>query len=98
MLTELTERVAKLVDGRDAIGFNFKFNLGDDGLIHIAGEGAPMAVSNADGDAATTFKMSGADLSSMLNGELNAMNAYMSGKMIVEGDIAKAMTLGTLFS
>lgn len=97
MLAELTERVTKLIDGRDPIGFNFTFNLGDDGLIHVAGENAPMAVSNSGGEAATTFKMSGAHLLSMLNGELNAMNAYMSGKMAVEGDLAKAMTLSNLF-
>ena len=98
MLVDLTERVGKLVDGRDAIGFNVKFDLGDTGVIHVAGGESPMVVSNDDGAADTTFKMSGEDLGAMLNGELNAMNAYMMGKMVVEGDLAKAMTLSSLFS
>ena len=98
MLADLTERVGKLVDGRDAIGFNVKFDLGDTGVIHVAGGESPMTVSNDDGTADTTFKMAADDLGAMLNGELNAMNAYMTGKMVVEGDLAKAMTLSSLFS
>lgn len=98
MLAELTDRVDKLVDGKEAVGFNVKFDLGDTGKIHVAGENAPMVVTNDDGDAETTFKISGDDLSSMLSGELNAMNAYMQGKLVVEGDIAKAMQLSSLFS
>jgi len=98
MLAELTGKVGDLVAGRDAIGFDVKFNLGDEGMIFVAGKTAPMTVSNDDGDADTTFRMSGDDLSSMLGGQLNAMAAYMSGKLVVEGDLAKAMTLSSLFS
>jgi len=98
MLVELTERVVKLVDGREAFGFDVKFNLGDTGIIHVAGMDAPMTVSNENSSAHTTFRLSGTDMSSLLNGELNAMSAYMTGRLVVEGDLAKAMTLGSLFS
>ena len=98
MLEELTQRVAKLVDGADAIGFNVKFDLGETGFIHIAGENAPMVVSNDDGVAETTLKISAEDLASMFGGDLSAMMAYMQGKLVIEGDIAKAMQLSSLFS
>ena len=88
MLEDLTERVGKLIEGKDPFGFNVKFNLGDTGLIHVAGQSSPMSVTNDDGEAETTFRISGDDLSSMLNGDLNAMNAYMGGKLVVEGDLA----------
>ena len=97
MLEELTSKVAALVDGKNALGFNVKFDLGDDGKILVAGNDAPMAVSNDDGDADTTLKVSAADFQSMLSGELNAMNAYMQGKLTVEGDMAKAMQLSNIF-
>jgi len=97
MLDELTARVSKLVDGKDAMGFNVKFDLGDTGLIHVAGNDAPMAVSNEDGVADTTFKISTDNFRSLLNGELNAMNAYMQGKLVVEGDISKALQLSNIF-
>ena len=53
MLEELTSKVAALVDGKNALGFNVKFDLGDDGKILVSGNDAPMAVSNDDGDADT---------------------------------------------
>lgn len=97
MLAELTERVTKLVDGADAIGFNVKFDLGDTGLIHVAGENTPMVVSNDDGASETTLKIAAEDLAAMFSGDLNAMMAYMQGKLVVDGDIAKAMQLSSLF-
>ena len=98
MLVELTERVTRLVDGREALGFDVKFNLGDTGIIHVAGLSAPMNVTNDDGGAHTTFRLSADDLSLLLDGKLNATMAYMSGKLVVEGDLAKALALGSLFS
>jgi putative sterol carrier protein len=97
LLAELTERVSKLVDGAEAIGFNVKFDLGDTGLIHVAGENAPMVVSNDDGTSETTLKIAAEDLIAMFSGDLNAMMAYMQGKLVIEGDIAKAMQLSSLF-
>ena len=97
MLQELTEILDQKVDGKDAFGFNVRFDLGDIGSILIAGESAPIKVSNSDGDADTTFIMTPEDLKSMLSGDLPPMNAYIQGKMKVEGDVGKAMQFGTMF-
>jgi len=98
MLEELTLAVGRKVDGKDAFGFDVKIDLGATGVIFIAGESSPIGVSNDDGTAATTFVMSDADLAAMLAGELSPMGAYTQGKMRVEGDIGKAMQIGSLFS
>ena len=97
MLDELTDRFKQRVDGKDAFGFSAKFDLGDTGVIFIAGGSSPIEVSNDNGNADTTFIMSAEDLTAMLSGELPPMNAYTQGKMKVEGDVGKAMQFGTIF-
>jgi len=97
MLEELTERFSQRVDGKEAFGFSVKFDLGDTGVIFVAGSSAPIKVSNENGHADTTFIMTAEDLTAMLSGELPAMNAYKQGKMRVEGDVGKAMQFGTMF-
>jgi len=98
MLDDLTTRIRQKVDGKEALGFNVKIDLGATGVIFIVGSSAPIEVSNDGGDAETTFVLSTADLGAMLSGELAPMNAYMQGKLRVEGDIGKAMQVGNLFS
>ena len=97
MLDELTNKFKERVEGRDAFGFDIKFDLGDTGCIHVAGSGTPIEISNEDAAADTTFIMSAEDLVSLLSGELPPMSAYMQGKMKVEGDLGKAMHFGQLF-
>lgn len=97
MLEELTKQFMQRVDGKNAFGFNVKFDLGDTGVIFVAGGSAPIEVSNDDGDADTTFIMTADDLTAMLSGDLPPMSAYSQGKMKVQGDIGKAMQFGTIF-
>ena len=98
MLAELTQKVSTLVEGKAALGFNLKFDLGDDGIILVKGEEAPNQVTNDDGDAVTTIIMSAQDFSALMTGELSSMSAFMTGKLRVEGSMEKAMQLGSLFS
>ncbi len=98
MLEELTKRFRQIVDGKEAFGFSVKFDLGDTGVIFVAGGGAPVEISNDNSAADTTFIMTADDLTAMLSGDLPPMSAYTQGKMRVEGDIGKAMQFGTIFS
>lgn len=98
MLQELTDRIAQLVDGRDVIGFDFIFDLGDEGVIFVTGSAQPIAVSNERGEANTVFRVAPADLLAMLTGELAPTMAYMQGKLKIDGDLSRAMQLGSLFS
>lgn len=98
MLEELTNRIRQTVDGKEAFGFSVKFDLGDPGVIFVAGGSTPIEVSNDNSAADTTFIMAADDLTAMLSGDLPPMSAYTQGKMRVEGDIGKAMQFGTIFS
>lgn len=98
MLEELTTRIVELVDGKDAVGFDVKFDLGATGIIFVSGASAPMQVSNADGPADTNFEVSPDDLTAMLDKTLAPMMAYMQGKLKVDGDLAQAMQLSNMFS
>ena len=97
MLEELTERVKQRIEGKDAFGFNVKFDLAETGVIFITGSSAPIAVSNENDAADTTFSLSAEDLMAMVSGDLPPMNAYLQGKMTVQGDLGKAMQFGTMF-
>jgi putative sterol carrier protein len=98
MLSELTTRITALVSDMDAVGFNLKFDLAEEGVIHVAGKEAPVTVSNADDDAETTLKLSAENLQQLLDGKLNPTTAFMFGKIKIEGDMSNAMSLTSMFS
>ena len=45
----------------------------------------------------TTIKMADGDFVNLIRGELNAMSAYTSGKIKIEGDLMKSQLIEKLF-
>ena len=68
-----------------------KLDFGDDGTIML--DGAASQVSEEDGAADTTIKVSWEDWQAMAAGQLDGMTAFMTGKLKVEGDMSNAMQL-----
>ena len=64
---------------------------GGEGAILL--DGQAQQVSEADGDADTTIKVSWDDWQQMASGQLDGMTAFMMGKLKVEGDMSNAMQL-----
>jgi putative sterol carrier protein len=56
-------------------------------------DGAASQVSEEDGDADTTIKVSWEDWQAMAAGQLDGMTAFMTGKLKVDGDMGNAMQL-----
>lgn len=56
------------------------------------------ATTEALPNVATTFTLSTADLAEMLDKKLNPTQAFMSGRMQIEGDMAVAMKLAQLMA
>jgi putative sterol carrier protein len=72
-------------------GKRVKLDFGSDGVVLL--DGAASRVSEEDGPADTTIKVSWDDWQAMSDGKLDGMTAFMQGKLKVEGDMSNAMQL-----
>ncbi|SNX74631.1 SCP-2 sterol transfer family protein [Cereibacter ovatus] len=71
-----------------------KFIIRDEGVIMMDGDG----VREGDGEAAVTMTASADVFKAILEGDLNATTAFMSGRLGVEGSIPMAMKVGAALS
>ena len=58
-----------------------QFDLGDDGVIFVDAATMPSSVTNEDKEADCTVRITMADLESIAHGDLDAMTAFMMGKL-----------------
>ena len=77
-------------------GKTVKIDFGPDGVLMLDGKAGQ--VTEADGPADTTIKVSWADWEAMSSGQLDGMTAFMMGKLKVEGDMSNAMQLQGVLS
>jgi len=86
------ELVAKMQEGSAWIpGKRVKLDFGPEGAVML--DGAASEVTEDNGDADTTIKVSWEDWQAMAAGQLDGMTAFMTGKLKVEGDMGNAMQL-----
>ncbi|MCS6934273.1 MAG: SCP2 sterol-binding domain-containing protein [Chitinophagales bacterium] len=78
-----------------SFGKTLKFDFGDKKIV-IDGTGESNVVSTEDKPADTTISVSVDDLMGIINGSVNPMMAFMSGKIKVQGDMGLAMKLQQL--
>ena len=71
-----------------------KFVIEGEGAIMIDGEG----VRAGDEEADVTLTADADTFKEILAGELNPTSAFMTGKLSVDGDMGKAMQLGSVLS
>ena len=88
MLASIQKQAGKTT----SLGKTLKFNLGNQ-QIFIDGTGDANIVSASNKDADCTINISPDDFQALLNGHLNPMSAFMSGKIKVDGDMGVAMKL-----
>ena len=86
LATKMQEAGAWLPGKRVKIDFG-----GDEGVLML--DGAANQVTEDDGVADTTLKVSWADWEALSSGQLDGMTAFMTGKLKVEGDMSNAMQL-----
>ena len=87
------EVIAKMQAGEAWVpGKRVKIDFGgEQGAIML--DGAAQQVSDEDGPADTTIKVSWDDWQQLASGQLDGMTAFMMGKLKVEGDMSNAMQL-----
>ena len=77
-------------------GKKVKLDFGDQGAVTL--DGVANVVTEDDGPADTTIKVSWDDWEAMRAGTLDGMTAFMQGKLKVEGDMSNAMQLQGVFA
>ncbi|MFT6210015.1 MAG: alkylation response protein AidB-like acyl-CoA dehydrogenase/putative sterol carrier protein [Bacteroidia bacterium] len=78
------------------LGNSLKFNFGEQSVTLDGTGDANVVTVNDAAEAQCTVDVTMEDLTAMLAGDLNPMNAFMSGKIKVKGDMSVAMKLGTI--
>ena len=94
-LAELTAKMKEGAAKKSPFGNTVKFST-DQGVVFIDGNASPPDVSNDDKAADCTLKMAFADFDDMINGKLDGMTAFMTGKLKIEGDMGVAMKLQSI--
>lgn len=79
----------KMSGGFDGVA---KFVIEGEGAIVIDGNG----VRAGDDEADVTLTADAATFQDILSGDLNPTSAFMTGKLSVDGDMGKAMALGSV--
>ncbi len=95
-LEGLTEDLRKRAAQNPPLGYKVKFLLDDGSIVFWDGTTVPAALSNADGEADTTLKITASNLEKMMAGGLDPTLAYMTGKLKVEGSLGVAMKLSAM--
>lgn len=97
-LNEVTQRVTSLAQSHGGkVGSTIKFAFEDGSYILLNDSVSPAVVSNDDAPADCTVKVSLENFIKLLDGEMNAMGAYMMGRLKIDGDMGVAMKLANLF-
>lgn len=91
MLNQAVEALNEKVAGSDFSG-TAKFAINGEGSIILDSEGARIA----DEDADVTMTADADVFQGILEGEVNPTTAFMTGKLSVDGDMGKAMSLASV--
>ena len=96
-MTDIVAEAVKALNAKmDGEGFDgtAKMNIEGEGSVMIDENGARAG----DDDADVTMTADAETFQAILEGDLNATSAFMSGKLSVDGDMGMAMKLGTVLS
>jgi putative sterol carrier protein len=96
-MDEFAKKLEQSADQARQIGAVYKFDLaGDGGGTWIMDLADNPGITEGDGDAQCTLKMSAADFVDMFEGRASGQQLFFAGKLRVEGDMGLAMKLQKL--
>lgn len=95
-LETLTQKIRAVVGSENDMRAKVKFAT-DEGMVFIDTTQVPNIVENQDHEADCTLELSTANALKMLEGDLNPMMAYMTGKLKIKGDMGVAMKMAQTF-
>jgi putative sterol carrier protein len=94
-LQNFTEQVSKIASTATGLKGTVKFSF-NEGVVFIDNAQQPYTVSNENKDADCTISLSLEDAAKLMSGEMNAVTAFMFGKLKVSGDVGIAMKIAQI--
>jgi putative sterol carrier protein len=95
-IEDLTRILNEKVKFLPPLGYKLKIELDEGGLVIWDGTGSAPVVTNEDGTADTTLRMTFNNAKALMEGRLDPTLAYMTGKLKVEGKLGVAMKLAAM--
>ena len=89
---EMTRRLSQFA----GLGAVVRFDFGTDGALTLDATQAPPVLGREGPTPRTTLKISVANLSKLISGQLSPMLAFTLGKLKVDGDLGIAMKLSSM--
>jgi putative sterol carrier protein len=98
---ELMQLIGEKIAGKkellSSVGAVYKFALeGDGGATYLVDLKQGLTVTQADGPAACTIRMTAQDFVDLFEGRANGQALFFGGRLRVEGDMGLALKLQTL--
>jgi putative sterol carrier protein len=95
-LKTATDQIRAQLPQLGTLGYKVKFALNDTGVIFVDASQTPATLSNDDGEADCTIRLSEDRLTQLIEGRLSPTLAYTLGQIKVEGSLGVAMKLASL--
>lgn len=95
-LEQTTEQIRAHLPQLAALGYKVKFAIDGAGVVLVDATGTPATLSNDDGEADCTIRLSEDRLTQMIEGRMSPTLAYTLGQIKVEGSLGVAMKLASL--
>jgi putative sterol carrier protein len=95
-LEQTTEQIRAQLPQLATLGYKVKFALDNGAVILIDATRMPPTLSDQDGEADCTIRLSEDRLQQLLDGRLSPTLAYTLGQIKVEGSLGVAMKLASL--
>jgi predicted lipid carrier protein YhbT len=97
IMGRIGEKIAGKNELKSSVGAVYKFALeGDGGATYLVDLKSDLKVTEGDGPAACTIRMTASDFVDLFEGRANGQALFFGGRLRVEGDMGLALKLQTL--
>jgi putative sterol carrier protein len=95
-LEQITDRMRAQLPQLASLGYRVKFAIDGEGVVLIDATQTPPTLSNEDGEADCTIRLSQDRLQQLIDGRMSPTLAYTLGQIKVDGSLGVAMKLASL--